>query len=62
MGVNSCVLECERVFVHVFCCMHVGMKILEQYGYWWVSVGMHVSYKCMLIGVCVHVSVYVLER
>ena len=59
MGANSCVLECKRVFVSLHAYWY---EKLEQYGYWWDSVGMHVSYKCMLIGVCVHVSVCVLER
>ena len=36
MGVDSCVLLCERVFVHVCCSMLVGMKMLDQT---WVLVG-----------------------
>ena len=36
MGIDSCVLLCERVFVHVCCSVHVGMKMLEQT---WVLVG-----------------------
>ena len=36
MGVDSCFLLCEHVFVHVCYSVHVGMKILEQT---WVLVG-----------------------
>ena len=43
MGVDSCVLACEHVLVHVCCCMHVSMK-WSKHGYCWVSVGMHVFF------------------
>ena len=62
MGINSCVLACEHVFVHVCYCMHVVMKCWRKHGYWWVSVGMHVSCMCKLVSVRMHVNVFVLEH
>ena len=62
MGVDSCVLACEHVLVHVCCCMHADMKCWSKHGYWWVNVGMHVYCKCKLVGVCMHVNVFVLEH
>ena len=62
MGVDSCVLAYEHVFVHVCCCMHVSMKCWSKHGHWWVSVGMHISYKCKLVCVCMNVNVFVLEH
>ena len=67
MGVNSCVLACEHVFVHVCYCMHVVMKCWRKHGYWWVS-GLVLActflvcasllvYACMLC-VCVRALVW----
>ena len=60
--VYSCVLACVHVLVHVCYCMHVVMKCWRKHGYWWVSVGMHVSCMCKLVSVCMHVNVFVLEH
>ena len=34
LGDDSCVLVCKHVSVHVYFCMHFGMRCWSKRGYW----------------------------